>query len=208
MATHLALYGGSFDPIHNGHLIVARAVAERLDLERVIFLPSARPPHKEGQPLTDPAQRARMIQAAIEGEPRFSFSDFDLTRDGPTYTFDTVTHFRNRFGPDTTVCWIIGADSLAELASWHRVGELVDRCRIITAVRAGWEQPDWDGLRTVLTEAQIKRLGEGVLETPAIEISSTDIRRRVRAGKSIRFLVPDAVRTSIHARWLYRKSGA
>ncbi len=100
MAERVALYGGSFNPIHHGHLIVVRAIAERLALHRVIFLPSAAPPHKLGEPLADPMHRAAMVRLAIKHEPLFDFSDYDLTRDGPSYTIETVNHFRGMGGFD------------------------------------------------------------------------------------------------------------
>jgi nicotinate-nucleotide adenylyltransferase len=204
MAQGIGLYGGSFNPIHNGHLIVARAVAERLQLDRVILLPSARPPHKVDHKLLDANHRAEMVRLAITGEPLFEFSDYDLTRDGPSYTIDTVTHFGELLGPHVELHWIIGADSLAELTTWYRVPDLVDACRIVTAARPGWDTIDWTPLRTVLSEIQIAALQAGVLQTPRIDISSTDIRRRVREGQSIRYLVPDAVREFIETQVLYR----
>jgi nicotinate-nucleotide adenylyltransferase len=206
MATQIGLYGGSFDPIHNGHLIVARAIAEQLDLEKVIFLPSATPPHKHQEGLLDPAHRARMVQLAIEDEPCFTFSDFDLTRKGPSYTIDTVAHFHALLGPDTDLYWIVGADSLAELPTWHRAPDLVNMCRIITAARAGWEQTAWDQLRDTLNDAQIASLKTGILQTPVIEISSTDIRRRIRQGRSIRYLVPEPIRAYIEKHGLYKSA--
>lgn len=210
MSVRLGLFGGSFDPIHCGHLIVARAVAEQLDLERIIFLPSARPPHKEREHLADPAHRARMVKLAIEGELLFEFSDFDLAREGPSYTIDTVMHFRELLGPRAVLHWIIGADSLAELTSWHRAAALIDSCRIVTAVRSGWLNPDvhwdWATLRKTMSAEQIAKLQAGVVETPVIEISSTDIRRRAGQGKSIRYLVPDGVRLYIEKHTLYRDS--
>ena len=137
MAERIALYGGSFNPIHSGHLIIARAVAEQLDLTRVILLPSKHPPHKQAEALLDAAHRAEMVRLAIPDEPLFEFSDFDLTRDGPSYTVETVAHFRKSLGAAVELFWIIGADSLAELSTWHRVCDLVDTCRIITAARPG-----------------------------------------------------------------------
>ena len=204
MSQKIGLYGGSFNPIHNGHLIVARAVAERLDLERLIFLPSANPPHKETETLAASAHRAEMVRLAIEPEPAFEFSDFDLTRKGPSYTIDTVAHFRNESGAGVELCWIIGADSLVELPSWHRAGELVDQCRIVTAVRPGWTQIEWDKLLTPLSDKQLTRLQAGVVETPMIEISSSDIRQRVTRGRSIRYLVPNCVRAYVETHRLYR----
>ena len=204
MIRKVGLYGGSFDPIHNGHLIIARAVAEGLGLERVVFLPSAKPPHKSSDTLASPADRTKMVRVAIEPESGFEFSDFDLTRVGPSYTIDTVVHFRKEFGADVALSWIIGADSLAELPAWHRVGELVDECQIVTAARPGSTRIEWDGLLSRLSHDQVTRLRAGLMETPLIDISSSDIRRRVRQGRSIRYLVPDPVHAHIAAESLYR----
>lgn len=204
MAERIALYGGSFNPIHCGHTIVARAVAERLRLDRVIFLPSAQPPHKRVGSLVSPEHRATMVRLATEGEPTFEFNDFELNREGPSYTIDTVAHFREQLGLDILLHLIIGADSLAELTTWYRVRALVDACRIITAVRPGWDEIDWAQLRTRLSEDQITDLRAGLLDTPRIEISATQVRRRIREGKSIRYLVPDAVRDYIIEHGLYQ----
>ena len=198
------LYGGSFDPIHLGHVRIARAVADGLGLQRVIFLPSSSPPHKQDRVLVDPAHRLAMVKLAIEGESDFEVSDFDLTRDGPTFTIDTIAHFRETFGASAEIFWIIGADSLAELPSWHRASELVDACRIVTVGRAGTAPTDWVVLRKKLSERQVARLQAGVVETPLIDLSSTDIRTRVRANQPIRALVAEPVATYIEQRGLYR----
>ena len=206
MSERIALFGGSFNPIHLGHLIVTRNIAEQLHLDRVILLPSATPPHKATVALLAPEHRAAMVRLAVEGEPLFEISDHDLTREGPSYTVDTVAHFREVLGPEAVLHWIIGADSLAELTTWYRVRALVSSCRIITAARPGWERIDFDVLRTRLSEEHIASLREGMLNTPRIDISATDIRHRVRAGRSIRYLVPDVVREYIEQHELYRGS--
>ncbi len=203
MAEVVVLFGGSFNPIHNGHLIVARSVAEQIGAGRIVFIPSAQPPHKPRGDLADAADRLEMVRLAIAGEAGCEVSDCELHRDGPSYTIDTVSHFRRAFGAGVESCWVIGADSLTELASWYRIEELVDLCRIITAARPGWEQPDLNVLRARLTDAQIARLAADVLDTPRVDISATDIRRRIRESRSIRYLVPDAVLAYIEARSLY-----
>ncbi|MHC4091001.1 MAG: nicotinate-nicotinamide nucleotide adenylyltransferase, partial [Planctomycetota bacterium] len=111
MSQRIALFGGSFNPIHMGHLIVARSVGEQLRLERIIVLPSATPPHKTAAALLDPKHRAAMVELAIAGEPLLEFSDYDLNREGPSYTVETVAHFREELGLDVLLHWIIGADS-------------------------------------------------------------------------------------------------
>jgi nicotinate-nucleotide adenylyltransferase len=204
MGEKTALFGGSFDPIHLGHLILARSVAEQLGLDRVIFLPSATPPHKEASELTPAVHRAAMVRLAVDGEPLFDVSDYDLTRDGPTYTVQTVAYFQEQLGSATVLHWIIGSDSLAELASWYQVGELVERCRVITAARPGWEKPDLAVLHRLIGDARLAKVESGILKTPRIDISSTVIRARVRAGRSIRYLVPEPVRAYIREQQLYR----
>ena len=208
MATQIALFGGSFNPIHTGHLISARSIVEQLRLDRFVFLPSAQPPHKGGGALLDGRHRAAMIELAIEGESVFEFSDYDLTREGPSYTIDTVAHFRETLGMDIILYWVIGADSLADLTTWYRVRALVDCCRIITADRPGWSRIDWTRLRARLSEDQIAVLKSGVVNTPRVEISATDIRSRIRQGKSISYLVPDPVRDYIKTHNLYRPDTA
>ncbi|HEY3245894.1 MAG TPA: nicotinate-nucleotide adenylyltransferase [Phycisphaerae bacterium] len=203
MGERVGLYGGSFNPIHFGHLIIARSVAEQLRLKRMIFLPSGTPPHKPAVGLVEPQHRAEMVRRAIAGEGVFEYSDFDLVRRGASYTIETIRHFRSEFGLATELFWMIGADSLAELTTWRDVSALVDACRIVTAARPGWEQPDWSKLRSHLSDAQIARLQGDVLDTPRIDISATDIRARVRAGQSIRYLVPEAVCEYIQQHGLY-----
>ncbi len=200
----IGLFGGSFNPVHNGHLIVARAVAERLGLTRVVLIPSAHPPHKQSRnDLASAADRLEMVRLAIAGESCLDVSDIELRREGPSYTILTVQEYRTSVGPDVPLHWIIGGDTLPELHTWYRVRELIDLCRIVTAVRPGFETPDLSVLEPTLTSEQVQRLREGVLPTPRIDISATDIRRRIRDGRSIRYLVPDAVREFIEHGKLY-----
>lgn len=193
MGMRVALYGGSFNPIHHGHLIAARAVVEQRHLTRVIFLPSQRPPHKRPEGLIAAEHRAAMVRLAIAGEKGLEFSDFDLNRPGPSYTIDTVLHFRALLAPGSELFWIIGGDSLFELTTWKRLPELVDACQILTARRAGSVDVDWSIFGGILTAQQVRRLQDGVVPTPIIDISSTDVRNRLRDGLSVRYLVPDSV---------------
>lgn len=203
MPRRIGLYGGSFDPIHIGHLIVARAVAEQMSLDRVLMLPAAQPPHKSPDQLAPAEHRAEMVRLAVANEPLFAMDRWDLDRPGPAYTLDTVRHFREMLGPQTEFFWIIGSDSLRELPTWYRVAELVESCRIVTAARRESGPLDWDAFRPLLKDAQIRRLEESVLATPTIDVSATEIRARVRAGRSIRFLVPEVVGDYIHRTGLY-----
>lgn len=210
---HIGLFGGSFDPIHHGHLIVAQAIAEVRGLSRILLLPSQRPPHKAEKRLADTQHRIQMIRLAIstDGAPAsgsggelFELSDFDATREGPTYTIDCVRHFQEKLGPQVTTHWIIGADSLCELPTWHRAAELVDLTSMLIAFRPGGTV-DWKALERSFGADRTDRLRRGVVETPHIEISSTDIRRRVAAGLSIRYLVPESVAHYIDCHDLYKR---
>lgn len=199
----IGLFGGSFNPIHHGHLIIARALAERANLSRVIFLPCGEPPHKDETQLIDGVHRGEMVKLAIAGEPLFAFSDYDLIRPGPTFTIETVRHFRSEFGKDVELHWIIGADTLRELPTWRLVTDLVDECRVVTAVRSGWTSDVWEELAQTFSFDQIARLREDVYETPLIDISATDIRHRMAADRSIRYLVPQGVAGYIRDNDLY-----
>lgn len=203
MDERIGLYGGSFDPIHHGHLIIARSMAERLGLARVILLPSAQPPHKHAASLAPAAHRAEMVRLAISGDPLFEFSDHDLACEGPSYTVDTVGHFRDRFGPTTPLFWIIGADSLAELTTWRDLPGILDRCEIATAARPSADPVDWKALTAAIGAERAGRVRANVLGTPAIDISSTDIRQRVAKGLPVRYFVPDAVSCYITQYELY-----
>ena len=200
----LLLFGGSFNPIHVGHLIIARAAAEQLGVERTILIPSAAPPHKTGSDLAAPEDRLEMVRLAVAGEPGFEVSDIELRREGPSYTLLTVQAYRQQVGADVPLYWLIGGDTLPELHSWYHIAELVDLCRIVTAVRPGFETPDFSTLFGCLSLAQIQRLRESILSTPRIDISATQIRARVREGKSIRYLVPESVVEYIAQERLYR----
>ncbi|QDV92445.1 Nicotinate-nucleotide adenylyltransferase [Phycisphaerae bacterium RAS2] len=201
----VGLLGGSFDPIHFGHLISARSCAEQLGLERVVLIPSAVPPHKRGAPMTDGAHRLEMARRAVDGDELFEVCDVEFHRSGPSYTIDTIAEIQ-RLGTHGAreLCWLIGADTLPELHTWHRAAELVQQARIVTVVRPGWSPPPKAELAKWAGEESAVKLLRDCVITPAIGISATEIRDRVRTGKSIRNLVPEPVRSYIDATGLYR----
>jgi len=200
----IVLVGGSFNPMHHGHLIVARAVAEQLGLSRAVFIPSANPPHKQGDHLADSAHRLAMARLAVGDEPDLEVSDVEIRRGGPSYTILTVEAYRQTVTPGQTLYWLIGSDTLTELHTWHRARELVSKCRIVTAVRPGFETPDLSVLEPTLSPEQVRQLQADILLAPRIDISATAVRRRIASGHSIRYLVPDAVREYIERCGLYR----
>lgn len=204
MTQRLGLYGGSFDPIHFGHLISVCAVAEHFGIERVVLIPAARPPHKRGMSITPFEHRLAMARLAVAGDPLFEVSDAEAHRPGPSFTIDTVDYFRARSGPAVELFWIIGADTLPELAQWHRIAELVARVRIVAAARPGWHSPDLAPLLAKIGQGPVDQLLRDCCPTPKIGISATAIRERVRTKRSVRYLVPDRVVDYISSNGLYQ----
>jgi nicotinate-nucleotide adenylyltransferase len=201
--------GGSFNPIHHGHLICARAVAEKRGYEQVLLIPSARPPHKPAAAdLADAAHRLQMCRLAIEvvgswghpnqagKQPSFAVSDMELPRTGPSYTLDTVRELRHQGWPE--IHWLIGADMLNFLPNWHEPATLLREATFIVMARPG-ETIDFTTLPSYM--ASLKR---NVTEAPLVQISSTEIRARVRAGLGIDYLTPASVVDYIYSKGLYR----
>lgn len=198
----ILLYGGSFNPIHHGHLIVASRAAEAIGAQRVVLLPCATPPHKPVGVLAPAAQRLEMCRRATAGDSRFEVDDWETRQSGANYTLLTVQHFQAAH-PHWRLHWLIGMDSLLELHTWHRAPDLVEACTLVTVARPGFEPGMLAALRPLLSEPQIARLLAHVLATPPIGISASDIRRRISQGASIRYLTPDSVVQYIHDARLY-----
>lgn len=202
--SRMLLFGGSFDPIHHGHLIVSRAVAERIGAERIILIPGQHPPHKQPKDLAPVEARIEMCRLAVQRDPLFEVSDWEAAQPpGKNYSLLTVRHFRRVTPPGTALYWLIGMDSLAELHTWHRVAELADACTIVTAHRGGRPRADLAPLRRLISEPAVARIEAHILNTAGVEISATEIRERVRAGRSIRYLVPERVAEFVAAHALY-----
>lgn len=197
------LFGGSFNPIHHGHLIVARSAAEQLCLSRVVLIPCATPPHKPVNGLAAAEHRLEMCRRAVAGDNRFEVDDWETGQPGANYTLLTVQHYRKRM-PQARIFWLIGMDSLLELHTWHQVGALADACTLVTAARPGAIPGPLSALRAQLTDEQIARILAHVLPTPQIEISASRIRERVKLGLDIRYDTPDSVVSYIHDHKLYR----
>jgi nicotinate-nucleotide adenylyltransferase len=200
MAEDICLFGGTFDPVHHGHLIVARAIAEAKGFLRVTLVPANNPPHKP-PPQASAADRLAMLKLAIEADGLFDLCDLELNRSGPSYTLDTLKALRQRWG-QATLHWVIGADMLGELRQWHRVEEVLELANLLVADRPA-KAPR--AAHPSLQETRVLRPVPGeFLHTPLIDISSSDIRARVREGKPIRYLVPQAVARYIAEHNLYR----
>ena len=181
-----ALYGGSFDPIHHGHLILAREAMEQLALDRVVFIPAAQSPHKLARIPSAPKIRLAMVQAAIGGEPRFECDPSETEREGPSFTVETVEEWRTR-APGDELFYLIGEDNVRELPTWRRFPELVRMVQFIVFTR--------DATAPLHDFHRVAR---------RVDISATEVRKRVAQGRSIRYLVPEAVREIIETHRLYQ----
>ncbi len=205
MPQRIVLFGGTFDPVHNGHLAIARAIAEECSFEHITFVPSAKPPHKQ-QAHAAAEHRLAMLELAIAGDDLFHICELELARSGPSYTIDTLTALAREAGEDAELYWIIGADMLPDLPSWHRASEVLDLANILVAVRSPWHErleEVFASLGGSFTGAQIGRLRRGVVRTPLIDISSTEVRRLVRQGGAVGHLVGEAVSRYIAEHGLY-----
>lgn len=191
--------GGTFDPVHIGHLILAEEARDQLDLSVVYFVPAGDPPHKRDRRLAPVAHRVRMAELAVAGNARFQVSRVDADRPGPHYTIDMVNIFKQQLPHGGELYFLMGYDSLAELPTWHKPQELVAACHLVVLTRH--DVPlDWNYL-----ESRLPGIRERVtlLDMPELEIASHQIQARVRAGRSIRYLVPEAVCAYVRENGLY-----
>jgi len=196
----LGLFGGTFDPIHLGHLRAAESAREALQLDRVTFVPARNPPHRP-EPVSSPLDRFAMVALATMGHPQFDVSDVELVREGPSFTVDTVKALQQAHAEDRLVL-IVGSDTFPEMGTWKDRAVLESRCTIAVV---GRPQPD-DQPKSSSRPPDPPSPGAVVkrVDGPPFALSSTSIRRRVREGQSIRYLVPDAVADYIEKRGLYR----
>jgi nicotinate-nucleotide adenylyltransferase len=190
----LGLLGGTFDPVHFGHLRTAEEVREVLGLNRVLFVPAPYPPHKESEALSDLRHRRNMVELAIEPNPGFELSRIEENRQGPSFTIETVREVKSLFGSDTEVCFIAGSDSAHDMFSWKDPYAILNEARVVVVPRPGF---DIDEIHPEIRDRIT------IVEMGALEISATDIRERVRLGKSVRYLTPSVVIDYIEQHRLY-----
>jgi nicotinate-nucleotide adenylyltransferase len=197
----IGVFGGTFDPVHLAHLVVAEQCREQARLDRVLFIPAARPPHKPERVLTPFERRVEMLALALAGQPAFQIAELEKDRPGPSYTVDTLEALREQH-PNAEFCLLMGADMLADLPHWRAPVRVLELATLLVVRRLGWP---------VLSVEQVcKELGSTAavrvenVEVPLLEIASRDIRRRVAEARSIRYLVPRSVEVYVAQHQLYR----
>jgi len=197
---NIGVLGGTFDPVHNGHLIVAEEAKTRLNLAEIIFVPAGQPWLKADRPISSAEHRLQMLRLALADKPYFKLSTLEIERTGPSYTVDTIAELRDKLGSEDELFFILGWDSLAELPQWREPSRLIKMCYLVAVPRLGCPRPK---LKTL--EVSIPGLSQRVMliDKPKIDISASAIRERVARGLSVRHLVPEPVNRYIKEHKLY-----
>lgn len=194
MSEKIGILGGTFDPPHFGHLVLAQELAEKLKLDRVIFIPSAVPPHKTGDDISSFKHRFDMTQRAISGNKLFSISDIELKREGPSYTIDTIKQLRKLY-PQAELFLLTGSDILEEIPNWKNPREIYESIKVVIGLRPGFDRID--------QTSQFAKESR-IIEITSLDISSTLIRRKIKTGEAIRYLVHSEVEHYILQQKLYK----
>jgi len=196
----VGIMGGTFDPVHSGHLIIAEEVREALGLSEVLFMPCGQPWLKLERPITPAVHRVEMVRLAIGTAPQFKLSEVEVNRPGPSYSVDTMVEFREQFGGEAELFFILGCDALADLAKWKEPQRLIQLCKLVAVPRLNFNSPDLKALERSVPGVSQRLI---YVAAPIIDISSSRIRERVRKGLSIRYLVPEKVEEYIRRQKLY-----
>ncbi len=197
---NVGILGGTFDPVHNGHLIVAEVAREQLNLNEVLFIPAGQPWLKTEYAVTPAEHRLCMLRLALDDTPYFRISEMEIERPGPTYTLDTINALKESLDEADELFFILGQDNLMQLPQWHKAPDLIQLCYLVAAPRPGVKKPDLKAL-----EAEIPGITKRamLMKQPLIDISASDIRKRVARGLSVRHLVPEPVNRYIKEHGLY-----
>jgi len=209
----IGIMGGTFNPIHHGHLRMAQELADALHLDEVRFIPSANPPHKN-TPQVSASQRAAMVQMAIADNPTFKLDERELKRDGPSYTFDTLQSLRAELGNDVSICLLMGSDAFVKLNTWHRWDELLNLCHIVSVVRTikTSQEALAPALQALLHQHYTEHIDDlthsakghiTMQEVTQLDISATTIRQQLQAKQSVRYITPNSVIEYINTQHLY-----
>lgn len=201
----MGVFGGTFDPVHCGHLIMAEQCREQARLDQVRFIPAARPPHKAERVLTPFHHRVEMLYLAVAGHPAFCVDELEKDRPGPSYTVQTLEEIHAR-EPGAELFLVIGADCLPDLPGWYEPRRILELAHLLVVPRPGWAMQTVDELRQAVQVPAAQRVGYQIISMPQVEIASRDVRQRVAEGRSVRFLVPRAVECYMDTHRLYSGS--
>jgi len=200
----IALFGGTFDPVHLGHTAVAAVAAEHIGAEKVIFIPAKRSPLKISLPQAKDDDRLAMITLAIADNKKFMLSDYELRKARPSYTLETVRYFQADYSGEAMIYWLIGADSIDELSRWYGIIELIDECNLSVMFRAGCKPPNFAKFENIWGAARVEKLQKNIIQTPLIDVSSTEIRNRLAAGRDVTDMLAPSVAGYIRKHGLYQ----
>jgi nicotinate-nucleotide adenylyltransferase len=198
----LGILGGTFDPVHYGHLLLAECCREQCGLDRVWFMPTAVPPHKQSAEITPASHRIEMLSLAIAGNPLFEVCRYEADRGGVNYTVDTLSHFQ-REDPSRQLYFLLGGDSLADLPTWREPGQICELATLVVVRRPEMAELDFAALEGIVSTPHIDAIRRNVVEMPRIDLSAREMRALVAAGKSIRYRTPRAVEKYIETHELY-----
>jgi len=196
------VFGGSFDPVHYGHLLMAECCREHCELDRILFVPTAQSPHKLETVPASASDRLEMLKLAVGGHSLFDISSFEIDKGGVSYSVDLLEHLRTE-SPEDELFFLMGADTLAEFGSWRQPKRICELVTPVVVSRPGAAAPEFDSLSDFVSEERLAELHDYHVHMPQIDISSTEIRARVSSGKSIRFQLPRAVEEYIRSNKLY-----
>ncbi len=199
----LGILGGTFDPVHYGHLLLAECCRERCRLDRVWFMPTAVPPHKQANAITPAQHRVEMLSLAIAGNASFEVSCYEIDKGGVNYTVETLAHLREK-DPSRDLFFLMGGDSLVDLPTWREPARICQLATLVVVRRSGLAELDFDALTGILSPPQIETMRQHVVEMPRIDLRARAIRGLVAAGQSIRYRTPRAVEKYIETHGLYR----
>ncbi len=203
MKRKITLFGGTFDPIHKGHTIVAEYAGRYIGAESVLFIPAHRSPHKQISPQASVTDRIEMINLAIKEKKAFRLSECELSRPEPSYTMETVSELKEYYGTEVKMYWLLGADSIDDLPNWYGINKIIDECNLCVMFRAGFDRPDFNKFRKLFGPKRVEKLKKNIIPTPLININSTEIRSRIAAGRDVSDMLHPAVLQYIRQRSLY-----
>ena len=200
----IVLFGGTFDPIHLGHTTVAAAAADCIGAEKIVFVPAKYSPLKDSFPKAGDDDRRKMIALAIAGNKKFELSNYELKKTGPSYTLETVRQFQADYGSETLIYWLVGADSIDDLPRWCGIVELIDACNLSVMYRAGCDPPDFTRFTAIWGPQRVQKLQRNIIQTPLIDISSTEIRNGLAVGRDVADMLHPSVDDYIRKHNLYQ----